>query len=73
MEKFEENCLPPIKEFYSKLNLSGISESDFNLAHRVWRKFGMKNLRDYHDLYMKTDVLLLSNILETFRKLRTTN
>ena len=66
-EKFEENCLPPIKAFYSKLNLLKISECNYNHAQRVWREFGIKNLGDYHDLYLKTDVLLLSNIFKTSR------
>ena len=40
------------QEFYSELNLSGISESIYNHAQRIWREFGMKNLGDYHDLYL---------------------
>ena len=60
-EKFEEN-LSPIEAFYSKLNLSEISESDCNHAQRVWREFEMKNLGDYCDLCLKTDVLLLCNV-----------
>ena len=67
LEKLEENCLPPVEAFNSKLSLLGISECDYNYAQRVWREFGMKDLGDYHDLYLKTDVLLLSNVFETFK------
>ena len=66
--KFNETKLPPIEKFYSKLNLSGISEIDYDHAQRVWKEFNMKTLGDYHDLYLKTDVLLLANVFETFRK-----
>ena len=66
--KFGENQLPPIESFYSKLNLSGISECDYDHAQRVWSEFGMKSLGEYHDLYLKTDVLLLANVFETFRR-----
>ena len=66
-EKFKEDCLPLIEVFYSKLSLSGIREFNYNHAQGVWREFGMKGLGDYHNLYLKTDVLLLSNIFKTFR------
>ena len=66
-EKFEKNHLPPIEMFYSNLNMSGISEYNYKHAQRVWKEFGKKNLGDYHDLYLKTDVLLLCNVFETFR------
>ena len=64
-EKFKENQLTPVEAFYSELNLSEISECDYDHAQNVWEGFGMKNLGDYHDLYL--NVLLLSNIFETFR------
>ena len=64
-EKFGENHLSPTEAFYSKLNLSGISEYDYNHAQRVWSEFRMKVRRDYHDLYLQMDVLLLSTIFET--------
>ena len=66
-EKFEEKCLSPIEAFYSRLNLLGIRKCDYNHAQRLWGVFGMKNLGDYHDLYLETDMLLLCNIFETFR------
>ena len=47
--------------------MSGISECDYGHAQRVWKEFGMKNLGDYDDLYLKMDALLLSNVLKTFR------
>ena len=67
LEKLTETKLPPIEEFYSRLNNKNISTSDYEHAEKVWKKFNMSTFKDYHDLYMKTDVLLLSDVFETFR------
>ena len=66
--KFEEHRLPSIDDFYSKLNMSGISNDDYKHTKRVWGEFGLRNLGEYHDLYLKTNVILLSNIFKKFRK-----
>ena len=66
-EKFEV-VLPGIDKFYSKLNMSGISNEDYEHALNVWDKFKLKNMGDYHDLYLKTDVVVLANIFESCRK-----
>ena len=66
-DRFNETQLPPMDEFYSNLNMSSISEDDYQQAQRVWAEFGIRNLGDYHDLYLKTDVVLLANVYEAFR------
>ena len=67
-DKFEEKRLPSKDEFYSKLNMSGISEKDHQHACKLWNEFDLKNMGDYPDLYLETDVLLLANVFESFRK-----
>ena len=67
IEKFSEEKLPTKEEFYSKLNDCGISDDDHNHAKKVWKEFGVKNLGQYHDLYLKSDVLLLADVFEEFR------
>ena len=66
-DRFEETQLPPISAFYSNLNMSSISEEDYQHAQRVWKEFGIHNQEDYHDLYLRTDVALLANVYEAFR------
>ena len=66
-DKFEETKLPPKEAFHSNLNMSDISTYDYEHAQKVWEGLKLKNLGEYHDLYLKTDVLLLSNVFETFR------
>ena len=65
--KFEETQLPPKETFHSNLNMSDISKYDYEHVQKVWKEFNLKNFGEYHDLYLKTDTLLLSNVFEAFR------
>ena len=66
-DRFEETQLPSMNAFYSNLNISSISEEDYQHAQRVWEEFGIRDLGDYYDLYLRTDVVLLANVFEAFR------
>ena len=66
-KKFEETSLPPKDAFYSKLNMKDISDKDYEHAQQVWNIMEKKTLGCYHDTYLKTDVLLLEDVFETFR------
>ena len=68
-EKFAETALPPKEKFFSALNDSHISDDDYARAQKVWAHFKMNSLKEYHDLYLMTDVILLADVFETFRKL----
>ena len=74
-KKFKENKLPdkckffssPDKcKFFSSLKNCGINEKEYQRTINVWKVFKIKNLGEYHDLYLKTDVLLLCDVFEKF-------
>ena len=70
MDSFEKiNVKLPTKEdFYSILNNENISDEDYKHAQNVFQTFKLSNMGEYHDLYLKSDVLLLSDVFENFRK-----
>ena len=66
-ERFNETSLPSKKEFYSNLNIEDIDEIDYRHGNNVFKSFKLENLGDYHDLYVKSDTLLLADVFENFR------
>ena len=66
-ERFKETKLPPRRAFYSTLTESGITRNAYDHAQKVWDVFNCANLGDYHDLYLKTDTLLLADVFQQFR------
>ena len=66
-DKLKGSQFPPIEALYSKLNMSKISEDDYQHAQQVWKEFGFRNLGDYHDLYLRTDIVLLADVFKASR------
>jgi len=62
-----ETKLPTIDKFYSKLTNEKCDEKDYKKAINVWKKFNCKTMLDYHNLYLVSDVLLLSDIWANFK------
>ena len=60
-EKFKEK-LPDKEKSYSSITGEKINDKEYKHVLNVWNKFKMKTMKDYHDLYLKCDVLLLAGI-----------
>ena len=76
-ERSNEEKLPARKYFYSsikdgkigddgKISDGHISVKDYLTCEKIWDKFEMKNMGDYHDHYLKKDVLLSADVFKTF-------
>ena len=66
-ERYNEESLPDKEAFNSKQNEEGITDKDYVHAQKVWEVFEIKNLAEYHDLYVQTDALFLADVFENFR------
>ena len=66
-DRFNEEKLPNKSDFYSSLNMEDISEIDYRHASKVFNKFSIKDLAEYHDLYVQSDTILLTDVFESFK------
>ena len=66
-ERFDENTIPPKEACYSEFNLENITEKDYEHVKKVCETFEIKNLGEYHDLYVQCDTFLLADVFENFR------
>ena len=60
--------LPTREQLYGILNDQHITNGEYDDARKVWKMFNIKTMGEYHDLYLKSDVLLPADVFESFRK-----
>ena len=66
-EKFNETSFPKKEDFYSHLSMENITDADYAHEKRVFKGFEIKDLGEYHDLYVQSDTLLLADVYGKFR------
>ena len=66
-DKFRDTELPPI--WINTLTGEKLPEKDYKHAKKVWKSLGIKNMGEYHDIYLQVDVCTLADVFENFRTL----
>ena len=67
-----KNVMKPhyhLKNVFIMLNLKVFSDEDYAHAQKVWDVFEIRNLGEYHELYIQSDTLLLADVYENFRNM----
>ena len=49
--------------------MEDITDADYGHAKRVCKDFEIKNLEEYHNLYVQSDTLLLADVFQNFRNM----
>ena len=67
-ERFNETPLPSKDDFLSQLTQDAITDEQYCHATKIWGTFNLQTMGDYHDLYQRSDILLLADVFENFRR-----
>ena len=72
MDSFDKFDIDPLtltkSDFRNDLTGEDINDSDYEFYESICKKFDINTLGEYHDLYLKSDVLLLADVFENFRE-----
>ena len=67
-QRLQETTLPNIEHFYDSLNKKHITEKQYEHAQLVWKGFQCQTLREYMELYLLLDTMLLAAVVEKYRQ-----
>ena len=68
-EKVSETSLTQKEDFYSHLNMEDITDEDYSNSKIICKNCDVKNLGEYHDLYVQSDISLLADVFENFKNM----
>ena len=68
-ENLENENLPDKKYFYNMLKLKDIDDKDYKIVKEFYKNMKFKNVREYLECYLKSDITLLSDVFNNFRKI----
>ena len=68
-EKLNKTTLPDKEKFYSNLNIEDITDVDYMHGKKIFSRFWNEKRSKYHDLYLKSDTLLLADVFQNLREM----
>ena len=68
-ENLSEKDLPEMKEFDNILTMKKITKDEYKKVQNFYKNMKFKNLKEYLECYLKSDITLLADIFNNFRKM----
>ena len=66
-EKLQYTSFPSKDSFFNKLSNQECSMKDYLHGKLLWNNFNCQSFREYHDIYLKSDVYLFTDFFEKLR------
>ena len=68
-ENLKDEILPDKKYFYNLLTLKDIDDDDYKKVEKFYKDMNFKNIKEYLECYLISDITLLSDIFNNFRQI----
>ena len=68
-ENLNEKELPEMKEFDNILTMKKMTKEEYEEVQKFYKKMKFKNLKEYLECYLKSDISLLADVFNHFRKM----
>ena len=68
-DNLNEEFLPKKKDFYNKLTMNEITKDEYKKVQNFYKNMKFKNLKEYLECYLKSDITLLADIFNNFRQM----
>ena len=68
-DNLNEEFLPPKKDFYNKLTMNEITNKEYKNVKLFYKKMKFKNLKEYIECYLISDITLIGDVFNNFRKM----
>ena len=68
-ENLENEKLPDRKYFYNMLKLKDINVEEYKIVKEFYKNMEFKNIREYLECYLKSDITLLADVFNNFGKI----